>query len=285
MSQRRPIISFATSKGGSGKSTCCIVLAGVLADQGGRIAIIDTDPTQTILRWSKREGRPEGISVYSATSEDELLDAIDDAGPRHHVILIDVEGRASIVGNMAMGKSQLVIVPVQPSEPDGHEAAKTIKAIKTAARAHEREIKFAAVMNRMAGAIRSKTYQNIVEQFEAGGVPIAAHLVDREAYRRTFMEGGTIFTLESGSKAQAGQLEKARAEAYVFGERIGRMVGLVAQGGGQAADDTVAAQAVDTFRRAALAGSADADGDAGDGEGETLDDVAGRVLEEMEAGR
>lgn len=273
--RRRPIIAFATSKGGSGKSTCCIVLAAVLADQGGRVAIIDTDPTQTVMRWARRDGCPETITVYSATSEDELLDAIDDAMPRHHVVLIDVEGRASVVGNMAMGKSTLVIVPVQPSEPDGHEAAKTIKAIKTAARAHERDIKFAAVMNRMAGAIRSKTYLNILDQFERGGVPIAAHLVDREAYRRTFMEGGTIFTLESGSKAQDVQLEKARAEAYLFGERIGRMIGLVSGGGGLSADDAVAERAADTFARAALAGL---DAGEGEGEGDTLDDIAVREL-------
>ncbi|WP_162409740.1 ParA family protein [Acuticoccus sediminis] len=275
--RRRPVISFATSKGGSGKSTCCIVLAGVLADQGGRVAIIDTDPTQTVYRWAQKDGRPKGIEVYSATSEDELLDAIDDASPKNHVILIDVEGRASVVGNMAMGKSSLVIVPVQPSEPDGHEAAKTIRAIKTAARAHERDIKFAAVMNRIAGAIRSNTYKDVVQQFASGGVPIAAHLVDREAYRRIFMEGGTIFTLESNSKSQVAQLKKARAEAYVFGEQIGRMVGLVDGGGGQAADETIAEAAVDTFRRAAMASL-----DTEDGEGETLDDLATSTMRDLE---
>ncbi len=271
---RRPIISFATSKGGSGKSTCLVTLAGVLADGGGRVAVIDTDPTQTVARWGERTGRPGSISVYSAETEDALRDAIDEASSKHHVILIDVEGRASIVGNMAMGKSSLVIVPVQPSEPDGHEAAKTIRAIKTAARAHEREIKFCAVMNRLQGAIRSRAYHDIVAQFQKGGVPVAASLIDREAYRRVFLEGGTLWTLGVNREDQRRPLEKAQREAYIFGEEIGRMIGLIRDGGGTAASDAIADSAPDTFRKAAVVDLAAADG-------ETIDEAVDRRYEEL----
>ena len=95
---------------------------------------------------------------------------------------------------------------------------------------------------------------------------------------RTFMEGGTIFTLESFTKAQAEQLEKARAEAYVFGERIGRMIGLIADGGGHNAADDISNAAVDTFRRAAMAAVDRTDEDHA---GDTRDDEATRTLSEM----
>ena len=271
---RRPVISFATSKGGSGKSTCLITMAGVLADQGGRVAVIDTDPTQTVARWGRKETKPENVTIYSADQEDVLLDAIDNAKKSHHVILIDVEGRASTVGNIAMAKSSLVIVPVQPSEPDGHEAAKTIRAIRTAGRAHDKSIKFGVVMNRMPGAIVSRTYREVATAFDEAGIPVVAHLVDREAYRRMLMVGGTIFTL---TDAQAPNLAKARNEAYVFGEKIGRMVGLIAEGGGTDASDELADKAPATFKRAAEVNvSAHAEG-----QGDTLDNLADHELEQF----
>lgn len=273
--RRRRVISFATSKGGSGKSTCLITLAGVLAERGGRVAIIDTDPTQTVYRWGQREGLPKELSIYGVSEETALLDAIDEAQDNHHLILIDVEGRASVLGNMAMSQSDLVIVPVQPSEPDGHEAAKTIRAIKTAGRALGREIPFCAVMNRLPGAIRTRAFFAMLEQFKAGGVPIAATLTDREAYRRVFNEGGTLFSLEANTKGQEEQLEKARTEAYVFGEKIGRMVGLIQDGGGATANDSVAERAPDTFAEAAKVVSAD------DGAGEPIADLADKEFDDM----
>jgi cellulose biosynthesis protein BcsQ len=249
-------------------------MAGVLADQGGHVAIIDTDPTQTVARWAKKEVTPKNITTYSADQEDVLLDAIEDADRSHHVILIDVEGRASTVGNIAMAKSSLVIVPVQPSEPDGHEAAKTIRAIRTAGRAHDKSIKFAVVMNRMPGAIVSRTYREVITAFDEAGIPVVAHLVDREAYRRMLMVGGTVFTL---TDAQAPNLTKAKNEAYIFGEKIGRMVGLIGEGGGTDASEDLADRAPDAFKRAAEADRSNHPVRAE----ETIDDLADRELEEL----
>ena len=276
----KPIISFATSKGGSGKSTCLITMAGVLADQGGRVAIIDTDPTQTVARWAAKDATPRGVSIYSANDEDALLDAIDDAAESHHVTLIDVEGRASTVGNIAMAKSSLVIVPVQPSEPDGHEAAKTIRAIRTAGRAHGKSINFAVVMNRMPGAIVSRTYREVKAAFDEAGIPVVAHLVDREAYRRMLMVGGTLFTLKD---SQAPNLMKARNEAFLFGEKIGQMVGIIKDGGGTKASERLAERAPDVFKQAAgVATLNDSDGSA-----LPLDELAEQEISELseEGGR
>jgi chromosome partitioning protein len=240
------------------------------------VAIVDTDPTQTVYRWSQKEGKPEAITVYGVQDETSLLDAIDEADKTNHLILIDVEGRASVLGNMAMSQSNLVIVPVQPSEPDGFEAAKTIRAIKTAGRALNREIPFCAVMNRLPGAIRTKAFRGMLDQFEAGGVPVAALLTDREAYRRVFNEGGTLFTLVNITQAQEEQIEKATTEAYVFGEKIGLMVGLIKEGGGTTASDEIADQAPEVFAKAA----GQANVEAGQG-GDVIDNLADQELENM----
>jgi cellulose biosynthesis protein BcsQ len=45
------IITFASSKGGVGKSTSCVALAGAYARAGQRVHIIDLDGNKTASRW------------------------------------------------------------------------------------------------------------------------------------------------------------------------------------------------------------------------------------------
>ena len=74
-----PTISFASSKGGAGKSTSAVLLGTELAERGATVTIIDADPNQPVARWGKKPGRPEQLTVIGAVTEETLLDAIDDA--------------------------------------------------------------------------------------------------------------------------------------------------------------------------------------------------------------
>ena len=225
MNMSRPIISFSTSKGGSGKTTLCIALAGVLADEGGRVAMIDTDPQQSLTEWAAKPGRPETIDVFSAQNESDLIDLIEACQKTHHVTIIDVQGRVSELGNTAMAWSKLVVVPVQPSAFDATGAANTIRALATVQRVRRTQIGYAIVMNRMSGAIRSRTAKAVASAFEEGHIPVMGHFLDREAYRVMTASGGTVFTL---TDAQAPGLEKARKESQLFALAVSQRVGLLA---------------------------------------------------------
>ena len=74
-----PTISFASSKGGAGKSTSALLLATELAGQGASVTIIDADPNQPITRWSRKPGCPEKLTVISGATEETLTDEIDAA--------------------------------------------------------------------------------------------------------------------------------------------------------------------------------------------------------------
>ena len=45
------VIVAANPKGGSGKSTSCLVLGTTLASKGATVAIIDADPQKPVGRW------------------------------------------------------------------------------------------------------------------------------------------------------------------------------------------------------------------------------------------
>ncbi|MEO0566506.1 MAG: ParA family protein [Pseudomonadota bacterium] len=220
---RRPIIAFATSKGGAGKTTSLIILASVFEKKGGKVAVIDTDPANALWRWATKPGTPKNIFPYRASTAEEMLDAIDEAEQTCHLILIDVEGRASDLGTSAIAKASLVVIPVQPSEPDGVEASKTIRAVRAVERSIERPKKFCTVLNALPGAIRGRTFYDIVETFAKNDISIAAHLTNREIYKRMLMDGGTIYTIEDLTDRQRATAQK---EAFEFADNIALLVGL-----------------------------------------------------------
>ena len=58
------IVSFASSKGGVGKSTACAAIGAGLAQCGQKVLILDLDQNQTVGRWGrKRKQKIPGLTV------------------------------------------------------------------------------------------------------------------------------------------------------------------------------------------------------------------------------
>ncbi|MCA0187815.1 MAG: ParA family protein, partial [Proteobacteria bacterium] len=66
---RIKVIALLSQKGGAGKSTMTMQLAGGLARMGRRVAVLDLDAQQTALRWagSAPEGKPFPARVEGVT--------------------------------------------------------------------------------------------------------------------------------------------------------------------------------------------------------------------------
>ena len=60
-----PTISFASSKGGAGKSTSAVLLATELAQRGTTVTIIDADPNQPVQRYRVQAASP-GLAMLAA---------------------------------------------------------------------------------------------------------------------------------------------------------------------------------------------------------------------------
>jgi chromosome partitioning protein len=127
------IITFASSKGGVGKSTTCVALAGAYAKAGARVHIVDLDNNRTVSRWLADDAaRPAAITVSSPDPQI-LTEHLQEAA-RHYApdkILIDVAGINERALTVAVARAHLTIIPASTTEADIYEAARIARHIQT----------------------------------------------------------------------------------------------------------------------------------------------------------
>src|SRR5215210_7050936 len=134
------ILTVASTKGGAGKTTMIMALAGTLAGEKLRIAVVDADPNRAYASWA--EGAYEGapIEVRAEADEARLADAIDLLAAKADLVLVDTAGVGNRAALLAIAAADAVLVPCTPSRADIEQAAKTLKLIEGAARAARRAI-------------------------------------------------------------------------------------------------------------------------------------------------
>jgi chromosome partitioning protein len=123
------IIAFVTQKGGSGKSTLASSLAVAALEARERVFIIDMDPQQSLIRWSKERGEAD-IPVESVTPAklSVTLSALEKSGVS--LVIIDTPGSDSPTCTAAIKAADLTIIPSRPSVFDLWSSEQTRKTLK-----------------------------------------------------------------------------------------------------------------------------------------------------------
>lgn len=122
-----PVIAFVNQKGGCGKSTLACHLAWWLVNQGKSIAVIDSDGQQSASRWLAKV-KPL-IQTYVIAEGTQLLEQIPQVAAAHEYVVIDGGGMLSDITLNILLRSDLAIVPAQPT---GLDLASTHDALKLA---------------------------------------------------------------------------------------------------------------------------------------------------------
>ena len=115
------VVAVAQRKGGAGKSTLSANLATALAGLGLKVALLDTDPQQTLTRWgTERAGAgPRALPLHlDAPAGWRLPAALDKLRGGQDVVLLDTPPHADTDARIAIRNANLVLVPLQPSSAD-----------------------------------------------------------------------------------------------------------------------------------------------------------------------
>jgi chromosome partitioning protein len=111
------IITVATMKGGSGKSTVASCLAVYWHLRGRRPTLIDADPQRSIVRLAARERALGGVAVVEDATEEASKTARRLAG-NNGLVIIDTPGFRSKTTLDCVAAADFLLVPVKPSPFD-----------------------------------------------------------------------------------------------------------------------------------------------------------------------
>ncbi|MCB1651364.1 MAG: ParA family protein [Alphaproteobacteria bacterium] len=217
-----PVISFANSKGGSGKTTSALLLACELA-QYKDTTLIDADPRRPITEWYKIKGGPDRLKVVTNSDENTILDEIEQASAESSFVIVDLEGVASRLTSYAISMSDLVIIPMKEQQQDAWAAMDVIKQIKMESRARRTMIPFSILFTQTRVVAKSRTARHIAEQFRATKtIPcLQAEINDRDAFSALFNIGGTIHDLKT---SDVNNITAAKENANVYAEEVVRIL-------------------------------------------------------------
>lgn len=211
------IISVVNRKGGSGKSTTALILGVTLAHQGAKVCLIDCDPNQPLVDWYG-DGEGRGVSVVGNMVDSKIVGTIDQLAKTHDAVIVDVEGvAASVMASRAIGRSELVLIPMAPTSLDAREALRTIHMIRDEAEACRRAIPYRVVLTRTGVAVITRDQIDLMEEMAKVGIlRLDTQLHKRVAYPAMFRRKKTL----AGLPSSVTGLPAARENADQFTREV-----------------------------------------------------------------
>lgn len=143
------VIALLNQKGGAGKTTLATHLAGELALQGSRVALLDADPQGSALDWAQRRLQSGQERLYGVfgLARDSLHQEAPQIALQADFVVIDGPPRVAALARSALLAADLVLIPVQPSAYDIWASHEMVQLIAEA-RVFRPQLRAAFVINR-----------------------------------------------------------------------------------------------------------------------------------------
>ena len=202
------VITVANGKGGVGKSTVAINLAGALSKKDKSVFLLDADPQGTSSSWFKiRKEQPNTNLIHKALeatdvpwSPQDLAKRLKEDLKEFSFILIDCGPANDSTTKTALALSDFVIIPVTPSPYDLQSVQKTIHLIHDGrSRGAIRVRPSLLVSRKIVGTNLGREVREALGAFE---VPIfKTEISQRVALCEAGIVGQTIHEYAHGSQA------------------------------------------------------------------------------------
>jgi chromosome partitioning protein len=210
-----PVITIASPKGGSGKSTSSVILGTELAHAGAHVVLLDCDPNRSVTLWASRRALPPRMVVQSDVTESEIVRTIKAHDADGQIVIVDLEGVASRLVSRAISQADLVLIPMRATTLDATIGVRALALVAEEEEALGRNIRHAVVFT-MTRAIKSKQHTAIEASLRGQGVDvITPPLMERAAFSALFEFGGDLRSIPA-----QGSMEGAVENAAQFAQGV-----------------------------------------------------------------
>lgn len=208
------IIAVANQKGGSGKTTISMHLAGAFSRRNHKILVVDADLQGTATRWAASAdddtpfpGSVVGLSAANNKVHREVKKFIED----YDYIIIDCPPAAdSPIPQSALLIADLVLVPLIPSPLDMWAAVGIRQVIDDVTVINE-TLKARLLLNQCQP--NTTLAQESLEVLPEFGIDLAESVVrHRQVYRQAAVFGQTVYDFGSKAKAAIEEIDKLADE-------------------------------------------------------------------------
>lgn len=202
------IVALLNQKGGVGKTTLALHLAGAWSAQGRRVLVIDADPQGSALDWAEqrvREGLPRLFGVLGLARET-LHKELPDLGRDVDHVIVDGPPRVAGIARSALLAADLVVIPAQPSPFDGWASGEMLRLLDEA-RIFRPQLRARMLLNRCAArtVIARETADALLDQDPP---VLASRIGQRVAFADAARTGRLV------SEVAAGQIAAREVTAF-----------------------------------------------------------------------
>ena len=211
------IIAVVNQKGGAGKTTLSMQLAGSFSLRGNRVLVVDADPQGTATRWAASAddqlvfpASVVGLSAANSKVHREVKKFIND----YQLIIIDCPPAAdSLVPQSALLVADLALVPIIPSPLDMWATVGIREVIRNVETLNE-DLKARLVLNQcQPNTTLAKEALEVLPEF---GIELCkTYIQSRQAYRQSAVFGQTVHEFGSKAKEAIDEIEHLADEIQI----------------------------------------------------------------------
>ena len=213
------VIAAINGKGGAGKTTALMNIAGEYALRGSNVAMIDMDARNNLMKWwtdcLDKDAQPNGIDVLSHKTARGLETWLRDNAAGFDYVLIDTPGEDTSIVDPVIAWSDLVISPIQPSKREVLGAIDSFENVMRVNEALGRTCRHGVLRTRITVTVRhTELYRKIRPIIED---TVGTYLFRTEVFERNVYKDihNVIGTLQMHEVSEA--IAKWRREAQARG--------------------------------------------------------------------
>jgi len=239
------LVLLANTKGGSGKTTAALVLAGELLSHRARVVLLEGDPNRPLVTWAEARGAPvietsravartaeeataaiekataggegERLVVIHDDNQEGVFEWIEGASAWAHFVIADPEGSPNEWLTDVVSQADLVVIPFAPSALDAKQVSRTVQVLNRVSKRTGRAVNYRILLTR-ANPVMTRDEREIRQSLERNGLPLlSTTLRERPAYRGLFKLDAVIQELSSDT---VNGLDGARRNAAEYAREI-----------------------------------------------------------------